>query len=73
MTYNLYSAERAHTRNKLQMETLETMLREHLDGVLRKGWYGTAGISVTIHDGVIQNVRQQTERTRRCDEVTGGE
>lgn len=77
MTHNLFSAgnhtaaERFHARNKQQMESLETMLYEHLGGVLRKGYYGSAGISLTIHDGVIQHVRLQSDRMRRCEGESG--
>ena len=75
MTHNLPSAgkhaaaERFHARNKLQMENMKTMLREHLDEVLHKDYFGTAGISLTIHDGVIQHVRLHAEQMRRCEEA----
>lgn len=79
MPYDLRSdgkhtaAECFHKRNMLQVENIETMLREHLAGVLQKGYYGTAGISLTIHDGIIQQVGLQTERTWQCDKTTGNE
>ena len=51
-----------------QVESLESALHELLVNVLRKGFYGTAGISITINDGVIQHIRSQTEQVRKCNE-----
>ena len=53
--------------NLTQIEPLESMLRELLANVLRKGFYGTAGISITVNDGIIQHVRSQTDQVRKYE------
>lgn len=65
-----YSA-RFPTTDLSQLEPLESILHELLTNVLKKGFYGTAGISITINDGVIQHVRSQTDQIQKY-EKTGG-
>lgn len=52
----------AHT----QVESMETTFRQLLETVLREGYYGSAGIQLTIQDGVIQTVSYRNEQTQRC-------
>ncbi len=58
----------AHTSisHNAQMESVESTLRELLQSVLRKGYFGSAGIHFVIQDGIIQNIRSQTERMKKC-------
>jgi len=44
---------------------LENAVAQLLAVVSQRGYYGTAGISVTVQDGRIQHVRVSTERTLR--------
>ena len=52
-----------------QIEPLESMLRELLMNVLRKGFYGTAGISITVNDGIIQHVRSQLDQIQKYEKI----
>ena len=55
------AAERFQKREKLRMENMEAMLREHLSSVLQKGYFGSAGFSLSIHDGIIQHIGLQMD------------
>jgi hypothetical protein len=44
---------------------LKAALNDVLEQVLRRGFYGTAGIVVTVQDGTIQAIRRNVEQIER--------
>ena len=51
--------------NQQKVGQLEAAVAELLMEVLRRGYYGTAGVELSIQDGTIQNIRRRTERIER--------
>lgn len=49
-----------------QVESMEKAFRQLLESVLRKGYYGSAGVQLTIQDGIIQTISYRNEQTQRC-------
>lgn len=51
--------------NQQKMALLKTALGELLSEVLRRDFYGTAGIELSVQDGTIQHIRRKVERIER--------
>ncbi len=51
--------------NAIRVEQLEKALAEMLAEVLRRGFFGTAEVEVTVHDGVIQYIRRKIEQIEK--------
>ncbi len=51
--------------NQKKMSQLRVALGETLSCVLKRGFYGTAGVELTIQDGTIQSIRRKMERVER--------
>jgi hypothetical protein len=51
--------------NVQKLTQLEKALAELLAEVLRRGFFGTAEIQVSIQDGTIQNIRRKVERVEK--------
>jgi len=53
------------TSNERKLGQVEAELAEILKEVLRRGFFGTAGIELSVQDGVIQHVRSRMEKIVR--------
>jgi hypothetical protein len=53
------------THNERKLSQVEAELAELLKEILRRGFYGTAGVEVSVQDGVIQHVRSRMEKIVR--------
>ena len=51
--------------NQQMIQRLETAMAAMLADVLRRGFYGTAGIEVGVQDGTIQNIRRRVEHIEK--------
>lgn len=51
--------------NRAKVDQLQAALAELLADVLRRGFYGTAGVEVAIQDGAIQHIRRRQERIEK--------
>lgn len=51
--------------NCRMLNTVERVMRSILDRALSRGFYGVVGISLTIDDGTIQDVRENIEARYR--------
>ena len=51
--------------NQRKMAQLRSALGELLAEVLRRGFFGTAGLELVIQDGTIQCIRRKVERVER--------
>lgn len=51
--------------NQRKMAQLKTTLGEMLAVVLRRGFYGSAGVELSIQDGTIQDIRRKVEQIQR--------
>ncbi len=51
--------------NQRKMAQLRSALGELLAEVLKRGFFGTAGVELVIQDGTIQSVRRKVERIER--------
>jgi hypothetical protein len=51
--------------NQKKVVQLEVALSELLAVALRRGFYGTAGVEVTVQDGTIQNIARRMERIEK--------
>ncbi|MBN2579249.1 MAG: hypothetical protein JXB10_09680 [Pirellulales bacterium] len=51
--------------NVQKLAQLEKALAELLAEVLRRGFFGTAEIQVSIQDGTIQHIRRKVERVEK--------
>lgn len=51
--------------NERKMAQLRAAVGEMLAEVLRRGFYGTAGVEVVVQDGTIQSIRRRVERVDR--------
>ena len=51
--------------NRSKVQLAESVWREALADVLRRGFFGTAGVDVTVQDGTVQHVRLRVERVHR--------
>ena len=51
--------------NQKKMVQLKLALGNVLTEVLRRGFFGTAGVEITVQDGTIQTIRRTVERLER--------
>jgi len=51
--------------NERKMDQLRAAVGEMLAEVLRRGFFGTAGVEVVVQDGTIQSIRRRVERVER--------
>ena len=51
--------------NAKKVAQLETALAEILAQALRRGFFGTAAVELSVQDGTIQHIRQTLERIER--------
>ena len=51
--------------NERKMAQLRAAVGEMLAEVLRRGFFGTAGVEVVVQDGTIQSIRRRVERVER--------
>jgi len=51
--------------NREKMAQLRSALAEILAETLRRGFYGTVGVELSVQDGTIQHVRRRVERIER--------
>ncbi len=51
--------------NERKMGQLRAAVGEMLAEVLRRGFFGTAGVEVVVQDGTIQSIRRRVERVER--------
>jgi hypothetical protein len=51
--------------NKAKLARLAAVWQELLVAALRRGFYGTATLEVTVHDGTIQSIRKKVERVEK--------
>lgn len=58
------SKQESATRG-LQRERVEEAWRELLEGSLRRGFYGTVSVEVSLQDGAIQHLRRRVERLEK--------
>jgi len=51
--------------NQQKMSQLRKALGELLAETLRRGFYGTAGVELSVQDGTIQHIRRHVEQIDR--------
>jgi hypothetical protein len=51
--------------NTRKMAQLEAALAEMLAETLRRGFFGTAAVELSVQDGTIQHIRRKVERIER--------
>jgi len=51
--------------NQTKTAELEATLAEILAAVLRRGFYGSAGVELSVQDGTIQAIRRKVEQVQR--------
>jgi hypothetical protein len=51
--------------NQRKLAQLRRALGELLAEVLRRDFFGTAGVEIVIQDGTIQSIRRKVERVER--------
>ncbi|MCE9548181.1 MAG: hypothetical protein K8T25_22125 [Planctomycetia bacterium] len=51
--------------NELRRKLAEAALAELIERALTRGFFGTCGVELSIHDGNIQHVRKQLEQFER--------
>ncbi len=51
--------------NATKVARLEAMMAELLTEALRRGFFGTARVELSIQDGTIQHIRRTVERIER--------
>ena len=51
--------------NVKKVAQLESALAEMLAQTLRRGFFGTAAIELSVQDGTIQHIRRKTERIEK--------
>jgi hypothetical protein len=50
------------TGNAKKVAQLQAILAEMLAEALRRGFFGTAAVELTVQDGTIQHIRRKVER-----------
>lgn len=55
----------ASTANVGKREQADRIWRQLLDEALRRGFFGTAGIEISVQDGTIQLIRRRLEQMER--------
>jgi hypothetical protein len=53
------------TGNARKLALLEAALAELLAEALRRGFFGTAAVEVSVQDGTIQHIRRKVERIEK--------
>jgi hypothetical protein len=53
------------TGNAKKVAQLQTILAEVLVEALRRGFFGTAAVELSVQDGTIQHIRRSVERIER--------
>ncbi|MBN1908457.1 MAG: hypothetical protein JW818_01845 [Pirellulales bacterium] len=51
--------------NERKIDQLREAVAEALAETLRKGFYGTVGVTWNVNDGTIQEIHRHVERVRR--------
>jgi hypothetical protein len=51
--------------NAKKLAQVQTALAEVLAEALRRGFFGTAAVELTVQDGTIQNIRRKVERVEK--------
>jgi len=51
--------------NAAKLAQIQKALSEILAEILKRGFFGTAGIELGVQDGTIQHVRRRVERVER--------
>jgi hypothetical protein len=57
--------QRESPGNAKKLAQLQTALAQVLAEGLRRGFFGTASIEISIQDGTIQHIRRRVERVER--------
>jgi len=55
----------SNANNEKKVSQIEAELAGILKEILRRGYYGTAGLEVSVQDGMIQHVRSRMEKIVR--------
>jgi hypothetical protein len=55
----------SNANNEKKLSQVEAELAGMLKEILRRGFYGTAGVEVSVQDGMIQHVRSRMEKIVR--------
>ncbi len=53
------------TGNAKKVAQLQTVMAEVLTEALRRGFFGTAAVELSVQDGTIQNIRRKVERIEK--------
>jgi hypothetical protein len=53
------------TTNSQKVNQIETALAEMLADVLKRGFFGTAAVEVSVQDGTIQHIRRKVEQIEK--------
>ncbi|MEN6458585.1 MAG: hypothetical protein ABFC63_06610 [Thermoguttaceae bacterium] len=51
--------------NARKVAQLQAIMAEVLTEALRRGFFGTAAIELSVQDGTIQNIRRKVERVEK--------
>ena len=51
--------------NTKKLAQLEAVLAQTLGEVLKRGFFGTAAVELSVQDGTIQHIRQKMERIEK--------
>ncbi len=53
------------TGNAKKVAQLQAVMAEVLSEALRRGFFGTAAVELSVQDGTIQNIRRKVERIEK--------
>ena len=53
------------TGNAKKVAQLQAVMAEVLTEALRRGFFGTAAVELSVQDGTIQNIRRRVERIEK--------
>jgi len=53
------------TGNAKKVAQLQAVMAEILAEALRRGFFGTAAVELSVQDGTIQNIRRKVERIEK--------
>lgn len=53
------------TGNAKKVAQLQAVMAEVLTEALRRGFFGTAAVELSVQDGTIQNIRRKVERIEK--------
>ena len=51
--------------NRQKVNQIKSAMAEMLDGVLKRGFHGTAALELTVQDGTIQHIRRKVEQVEK--------